>query len=70
MSKVLILFSLFFLFSCSESSKEEKYFKNCVKDAIKKMKWSESQGVTACELVKKNSPNKFKYYKGKVWSKK
>ncbi len=70
MKKVFILFTLFFLISCSESAKEERYFANCVKDAMKTNKWSEKESVSYCELRKSMRPDEFSYYKGKIYSKK
>ena len=70
MKKFFILFTLFFLISCSESAKEERYFANCVKDAMKTKKWSEKVSVTSCENKKRWYPDEFSYYKGKIYSKK
>ena len=68
MKKILILFSLFFIISCTEETKSEKYFVNCVKDGMKKHNWDESLAVRKCAKAKELLPDRFKYYKGKVWS--
>ncbi len=68
MKKILILFSLFFIISCTEETKSEKYFVNCVKDAMKKHNMDEFTAVSKCEEMKKKLPDRFKYYKGKIWS--
>ena len=68
--KIFILFSLFFLFSCSEASKNERHFANCVEDAKKTRGWSESGSVDACQHRIQTYPDEFKYYKGRVYSKK
>lgn len=66
--KILILFSLIFLFSCTEESKNERYFENCVKDGMKVNKWSEGVSAGMCQTYINLSPDKFKYFKGKVYS--
>ena len=69
------LFSLFFLFSCSQESRDERYFANCVKDVIKTAKSEgaevdEEGAIGLCKIRKKEDPDEFKFYKGKVYSKK
>ena len=66
--KIFILFSLIFLFSCTEDSKNERYFENCVNDGMKVNKWSEKVSAGMCQSSKTLSPDKFKYFKGKVYS--
>ena len=62
----IIIVSLFFLTSCTD----DMYFKNCVKDAMKVHPGaSEGLAATYCENAKRNYPNKFRYLKGKVFSK-
>ena len=70
MVKNIILFALFILLtSCSEESKSERYFVNCVKDAMKVKKISEGTAVDYCEIRKGYAPEEFNYYKGRVYSK-
>jgi hypothetical protein len=57
------------LVSCSENSKEEKYFANCVKDAKKFVDYSEQTALDACRYQKQYFLDEFKYYKGKIFSK-
>ena len=61
---------LFFLVSCSEESKMERYFANCVKDVMKVKKLKEPTAVQTCTTHKTYFPDKFKYYKGKIASEK
>jgi len=71
MNKLILLFILFlFTSSCTEESKSEKYFVNCVKDGIKTRKYVEEKSVFECQALKNMFPDKFKYYKGKIFSKK
>ena len=71
MNKIIFIFFTFlFLSSCSEESKSERYFVNCVKDARKVLIVIEEAAVAYCEQNKRLSPDTFKYYKGKVFSKK
>ena len=70
MKNLLGILLFIFLTSCSEESKSERYFADCVKDGMKVHKWEESYAVFECEWDKKDNPDKFKYYKGKIYSKK
>ena len=71
MNKIIILLILILLTSsCTEESKSEKYFVNCVKDGIKTRKYTEDKSVHECQALKNIFPDKFKYYKGKIFSKK
>ena len=54
------------LVSCSE--KEEKYFANCVKDGKKNVAYDEAFALKMCEYHKQHHLDKFKYYKGRVFS--
>ncbi len=65
---ILIFFIIIFTSSCSEISKEEKYIKNCVKDGMKLKGMEEYLTVKACELAKKQNPDVFNYYEGKIFS--
>ena len=56
------------LVSCSENSKEEKYFANCVKDGKKFTPYSEESILEYCQIHKRNALDEFKYYKGKIFS--
>ncbi len=69
MKKLLgILILGLLLVSCSENSKEEKYFANCVKDAKKFTIYSEETALEFCKLHKQYSLDEFNYYKGKIYS--
>ena len=59
---------LIFTSSCSQESKDEKYFKNCVEDSIKVNNVTEQKAVQFCQIRKKNYPDEFNYYKGKIYS--
>ena len=70
MKKLLGILLFIFLTSCSEASKNERHFANCVEDAKKTRGWSESGSVDACQHRIQTYPDEFKYYKGRVYSKK
>ena len=70
MKKLLGILVLGLLLSgCSENSKEEKYFANCVKDAKKFTPYSEETALDACRYQKQYFLDEFNYYKGKIFSK-
>ena len=61
-----------FLQGCEDASvNKEKYFKNCVKDAMKVKNVSEKSAVNSCQgyLNYLNKLETFNYYQGKVYSK-
>ena len=62
-------FILIFLSSCSEKSKQERYFKNCVKDGLSLKGTEEMQIFEQCEYFKRVYPDRFNYFKGKIFSK-
>ena len=73
MKKLLGILLFIFLTSCSESeeSKSERYFANCVKDLMEHRKAvDESRAIGACVTYKAAAPDEFKYYKGRVYTKK
>tara|TARA_Y100000034_G_C6850039_1_gene385555 strand:+ start:1137 stop:1370 length:234 start_codon:yes stop_codon:yes gene_type:complete len=73
MKKLLMILVLgLFLQGCEDASvNKAKYFKNCVKDAMKVKKIPEKRGVEFCQVYISNfnSIETFNYYKGKVYSK-
>ena len=69
MKKLLGIVVLGLLLSgCSENSKEEKYFANCVKDGKKFTPYTEENILEYCQIHKRNALDEFKYYKGKIFS--
>ena len=59
------------LTSCSEESTSERYFANCVKDLMEHRKAvDEARALEVCARNKYAAPDEFKYYKGRVFSKK
>ena len=70
--KLLGILLFIFLTSCSESeeSKSERYFANCVKDLMELKAVDESRAIGACVTYKAAAPDEFKYYEGRVHSKK
>ena len=74
MKKLLGIVILGLLLSgCNESTSvnKTKYFKNCVKDAMKVKLVTEKVGVDICQgyVNYADSSETFNYYKGKVYSK-
>ena len=62
-------FILIFLSSCSEQAKQERYFKNCVKDGLSLKGTTEMTIIENCEYIKENFPDRFNYFKGKMYTK-
>tara|TARA_B100001057_G_C22244345_1_gene717008 strand:+ start:36 stop:254 length:219 start_codon:yes stop_codon:yes gene_type:complete len=65
-----LLIILLLTASCSEESKIEKYFANCVNDGMKARGLKERDAINQCSTEKTYFNDKFTYYKGKIFSKK
>ena len=67
----ILIIITFLLNSCSAETNAEKYFANCVKDALKFYKgFKEQDGVDVCTEDKVKNLDEFNYYKGKIYTKK
>ena len=71
MKRFLMILLFIFLTSCSEESTSERYFANCVKDLMEHRKAvDEDRALEVCARYKNAALDEFKYYKGRVFSKK
>ena len=70
MKKILAMIPVMLLVSCDQINKDEKYMLNCVKDYLefKTPPRTENDAINECELLKTKMPEKFKYFKGFIFT--